>query len=387
MRDIIECFEKCRADAMRTFDPNFVSREIIIDNAKAAALSDENIDFINAFFDYADEELLRFIWHYYYLLFETDADFSDNIWQLDKIEVPKEADEKFLGGTKAVIFLLAAENLKKWGRDRDFDTKALAESYYVRYRYILSLNLVSHETYGLVRLSPFLYGYTKPFILTVGILNFQLFEFKNYGELYEDKDGNRIFAALPNYTYGNDGYQAKDGFVPFYEKDDKYVTAHIFDFRNKGKISPVPQKIDLSIYEKKLAPGDRVITVHIPEGIKLENDIVVKSIKDAQVIFKKYFPPFKAVVCQTWFIFPGLRGEVIRDGSNMAAFADLFDVISGTDNENHSIFEHVFKVKRQPLENLVPKNDFQRRVVERALRGEKIYWGFGILKHEYEVQN
>ena len=385
MTEILECFEKCRADAMRTFDPQFVSREIVIANAKSAGLSEDNLDFLDGYFDYADEELLRFIWHYYYLLFETNADFSRDIWQLDEIEVPKEAEEKFLGGTKAVIFLLATENLKKWAQGKDIDEAALIESYYDRYRYMVSLNFMSHETYGLVRLSPFLYGYTKPFILRVGRLNFQILGFRDYGELYEDKDGHRIFAALPNYTYGEDGFQAKEGFVPFYSKDDKFVTAHVFEFENQGRISLEARKIDLSVYERKLAPGDRIITVHIPEGGKLETDAVIKSIKDAQVFFRKYFSPIKAVVCQTWFIFPGLRGEVIKDGSNMAAFADLFDVISGTDNENHSIFEHVFKVKRQPLEDLVPKNDFQRRVVERALRGEKIYWGFGVLKHEYEA--
>ncbi len=382
---VLECFEKCKADAMQTFDPQFVSREIVIANARDAALSEENIDFLESYFDYADEELLRFVWHYYYLLFESDADFFRDIWQLNKIEVPKEAEEKFLGGTKAVIFLLAAENLKKWGHGKDFDEEMLIESYYDRYRYLISLNYMSHETYGLVRLSPFLYGYAKPFMLRVGRLNYQLLGFRDYGELYEDKDGNRIFAALPNYTYGEDGFQANEGFVPFYEKDEKFLTAHVFEFENRGRISLEPRKIDLSVYEKKLEPGDRIITVHIPEGGKLETDAVIKSIKEAQGVFRKYFSPIKAVVCQTWFICPTLRGEIIKDGSNMAAFADLFDCICGTDNENHSIFEHIFKVKKQPLENLVPKNDFQRRVVERALRGEKIYWGFGILKHDYEA--
>ena len=385
MNDILQCFEKYKEDAERSFDPRFVCREIIMANAKAAALSEENLTFISDFLDYADEKLMHFIWQYYYLLFETEEDFSSDIWELDKIEVPKEADEKFLGGVKAVIFLLAAENLKKWGKGKELDENALIESYYDRYRYMVSLNQVSHETYGLIRLSPFLYGYAKPFILRVGRLNFQLYKFQDYGELYEDKDGNRIFAALPNYTYDENGLQAKEGFVPSYVADEKYVTAHVFDFENKGKLSLKPQKIDLSVYEKKLVPGDRTITVHIPEGGKLTSDIVVKSIKDAQVIFRKYFPPFKAVVCQTWFISPGLRGEVIKDGSNMAAFADLYDVISGTDSNNHSIFEHIFRVKKQPLENLVPENDFQRCVLERALRGEKLHWGFGILKHEYEV--
>ncbi len=383
MKDILKCFEEYKDAAKGSFDPNFVSPELVLANAHAAVLSEENISFLRDFLDYADDDIMHFIWQYYYLLFETDEDFSSNIWVLDRIEVPKEADEKFLGGVKAVIFLLAAENLKKWGKGKDIDENALIESYYDRYRYMVSLNYISHETYGLVRLSPFLYGYAKPFILRVGRLNFQLYEFQNYCEMYEDEDGNRIFAALPNYKYGEDGLQCADGFIPTFSRDENFVTAHVFG--EKGKLSLEAHKIDLSKYQKKLAPGDRVITVHIPEGGKLTNDIAVKSIQDAQIIFRKYFPPFKAVVCQTWFISPGLRGEVIKDGSNMAAFADLYDIISGSDSDNHSIFEHIFKVKRQPLQNLVPENDFQRRVLERALRGEKLHWGFGVLKQEYEV--
>ncbi|MBR6604027.1 MAG: hypothetical protein IKK94_08440 [Clostridia bacterium] len=387
MKDIIQCFEEYKSVAEKTYDAEFFSVEKVRELAEAAQLSDENIAFLCDFMGYADENeaIKHFMWQYYYLLFKTDEDFSSDIGVIERIAVPEESEKRFLGGAKAVIFLLAVENLKEWGAGKDIDLQALVESYYDRYRYMVSLNYVSHEIYGLFRLAPFLYGYAKPFILRVGRLNFQLAEFRDYGELYEDKNGNRIFAALPNYTYDNNGLNAKDGFVPSYSADGNYVTAHVFDFENKGKLNLEPRRIDLSVYEKKLVPGDRVITIHIPEGGKLTSDIVIKSIKDAQVLFRKYFPPFKAVVCQTWFISPGLRGEVVKDGSNMAAFADLYDVISGTDSDNFSIFEHIFRVKKQPLENLVPENDFQKRILARALRGEKLHWGFGILKKEYEI--
>ena len=69
MNDILQCFEKYKEDAERSFDPKFVCREIIMANAKAAALSEENLTFISDFLDYADEKLMHFIWQYYYLLF------------------------------------------------------------------------------------------------------------------------------------------------------------------------------------------------------------------------------------------------------------------------------------------------------------------------------
>lgn len=139
--------------------------------------------------------------------------------------------------------------------------------------------------------------------------------------------------------------------------------------------------MSLENLELVLKPGDRVLTIHIPEDGPMLYDDVMKSLADAERIFTQYFPTHKAIVCNTWFLDPALRRDgVIKDQSNMARFADLFDVISGTDNCNNSIFEHVFKVKRQPLEDLVPTNGFTERLVNRAIRGEKLYWGYGVLK-------
>ena len=64
----------------------------------------------------------------------------------------------------------------------------------------------------------------------------------------------------------------------------------------------------------------------------------------------------------------------------MEKFADLFDKVSVIDSYNGPIFELVFKTAPKPLEELVPQNEFQQKVLNRALRGEKMYWCYGILK-------
>jgi hypothetical protein len=199
--------------------------------------------------------------------------------------------------------------------------------------------------------------------------------------MYEDDAGNRIFAALPNYTYNQRGLQEENGYVPAYQKEGSILTAHLFN--EKGRLQPISQRIDTENLRLMLQPGDKIITIHIPGGGKLYPDEVMASIRAADKLFSRYFQPFKAIVCETWFIDPALRDDVVKDGSNIAAFADLFDIICGTDNNNHSIFEHIFKVKRQPLENLEPQNEFQRRMVERAIAGEKLYWSYGVLKKKY----
>lgn len=371
---ILSKYEQAAKD---TFHDSFVNKEKVLEYADSAGLSDDNKELLAEFMGCADEKLKQFIWLFYYIQFESEEDFIRDIWQLDQIPMPSEVEMQYPGCIKAVTYLLAAEHLREWLRKRELPI-SMMESYYDRYRYFVSMNLISHGTCGLCRLSPFLYGYARPFILRIGRLAFQFTQYKDYCEMYEDKEGNRVFMALPNYSYNEKGLQDKNGRLPGYECSGEELVAHRFD--TQGRLVPKPIRLDMQKFHKILSPGDNVITIHIPEGEKLDINEVKESIREASGLFQKYFPPSKAFVCHTWFIDPGLRGEIIKEGTNMAAFADLFDVISGPDNENHSVFEHVFKVKRQPLEELVPQNDFQRRVLQRALRGEKIYWSYGVLK-------
>ena len=386
---INDIFAKYKDEADSCYNPEFFSKERVRRLAVRARLEEANIDMLMDFLSNADEETFMFMWQLYYFQYCSSEDFRSNIVLMEHIARPHHSEAKFPGCINAVVYLMAVENLEKWLDGKDLDSNVVLESYFDRYRYMTRLNLITHNTYAFCRLSYFLYGYSKPASLRVGRLNFQYIEYKDYCEMYEDKLGNRIFAALPNFTYNQKGLQEKDGFVPYYVKDDKHLTAHVF--KDKGRLNTEATTMELNRLKPLLKPGDKVVTIHIPEDGKLLIEDVKRSIKDAWDLFSRYFPPFKAIVCQTWFIDPGLRGEVIKDGSNMAAFADLFDIISGTDNDNHSIYEHIFKVKRQPLENLVPQNDFQRRILERAVRGEKIYWGYGVLKksivEELELAN
>jgi hypothetical protein len=253
--------------------------------------------------------------------------------------------------------------------------------YYEKYRYFVRLNIISHNTPALCRLSAFLYGYAKPFILQIGRLVYQIIPFRDYAEMYENSDGDRIFVATPNYTYNLEGLQDKEGFIPVYKKTDCTLLAHVF--KKDGTLSVAADNIDLNEYKLILKPGNMVATIHIPSGDKLTKEEVKKSIVMAEEVLKKHVQPVSDFVCQTWFLDPALRPDVIKDGSNMAEFADIFDIICGSDNENHSIFEHVFNTYRRPLEELVPQNSFQERILERAKKGNNLYWGFGVLKKGY----
>lgn len=380
MSKIIEIFNFYKEKAEESFNFKFWSEENILSYAEKAKLDAENTKFLYDFICFADETLKRFMWQFYYMLFETNEDFSEDIWQLEEIPLPEEAEEKFPGAIKACIYLLASDNLEKWAENTEFDKNELVESYFQKYKKFVDRNRYSHNTSGLCRLSPFLYGYASPYILPIGLFTFQYRPAKPFCEVYENHKGEHLIVAVPYYNYDQKGFPAQEGYLPVYELKGDTLLANTFG--KKGQLNLTPRTISMKEYKKILKPGDRVVTIHIPGGKPLVKEEVKKSIEDAKRLCAKYLPPFKAIVCSTWFIDPNLRGEVIKDGSNMASFADLFDVACECDNKNRSIFEHVFETVEQPLENLVPKNDFQKRLVQRALRGEKIYWTFGILKND-----
>lgn len=371
---LLEKYSKLAED---TFCSQWASTERVLAIAERAQLSPENLSLLSDFLEYADDDLKRFMWLFYYIQYEGEEDFMPNIWELDEIPMPVEAEKAFPGCIKAVVYLLSWEHFDKWVKERGLP-EDVSEAYFDRYRYMVSLNIVTHNTYGLCRLSPFLYGYSKPFMLRLGRLSYQVTPFKDYSELYENSAGQRIFAALPNYTYDQDGHQADEGWTPFREIKENVLTAHVFGL--DGHLKLQPEQIDLNEYKRILSPEDLVVTIHIPEGGRLDPSQVQESLTLAHEVFQTYFPKTKTFVCQTWFIDPNLRFDVVKDGSNMAAFADLFDVISGPDSRNHPLFEHIFKVKPQPLTQLKPETGLQERILKRALEGKKMYWGFGVLK-------
>lgn len=380
MEKVLEIFESCKQKADETFNADLWSEQNILQYAKRAELEQENIQFLTDFIQFADENVKRFMWQYYYMMFLSDANFWDDIWQLERIPLPEQAEAKFPGAIRACVYLVAADHLRNWAKNTEFDPEELVTSYYKRYKNAVYRNKYSHNTYGLCRLSSFSYAYAYPHILPVGLFTFQRRPHDKFCEVYENKKGERLFVAVPFYKYNEKGFHAEEGYTPVYEINGDILTANTFE-TEKGALNLTPENIDLKEYTKILSPGEPILTIHIPGEKPLDKEEVIKSIQDAKRLCAKYFPPYKAVVCTTWFIDPNLRGEVIKEGSNMAFFADLFDKVCGRDNKNASIFEHVFETTEQPLENLVPKNNFQQRLVDRALRGEKIHWTFGILKN------
>jgi len=381
-----EFLEKYEADSLATYNENAYRFELsyILQKCEEATLCDDHrkmiIDYMN--FASQDVDILKFMWLYYYIQFETEECFMDNLYdQLLPIPLPACCEDNYPGMLKTVVYLLASDHFKRFIQTNNLPENFI-EKYYAKYRGTCASNIRYANTYGLCNLSQFVYTYAYPLNINIGRLTYQLLSFKDYCELYEDEDGKRFFLALPNYTYDETGHQNVDAtFVPVYEKQGNILTAHTFD--ELGLLVKEPAQYDLTKIQKLLGPEDKVITIHIPGGTKLTPESVDQSIAEADAFFSKCFAKFhfKAIVCQTWFLDTQLR-EILSDDSNMIKFQKRFDLVMAGDNRLHSLFEHIFGVNKTELENLVPKNSFQQKMLNRAKEGKKMYWAFGVLKDQ-----
>lgn len=132
--------------------------------------------------------------------------------------------------------------------------------------------------------------------------------------------------------------------------------------------------------EKFLVKGDPIIDIHIPAVGPLNNEECMKSINTAKRFFGKYFPEYKykAFVCHSWLLDPGLK-KMLHDDTNIIKFQNLFHIV-GTDTSD-MILKFIFgwDVDRTNVESFVCTSKFSQVIKEKAICGEPLYQGYGVL--------
>ena len=373
-----ELFKKHEQAARESFPTDFVNKDNILKLAKEADIPFDNYKYLDDFLSFADQELMHFIWLLYYVQYESEEDFMLRYHSIDSWPMPLAAEEKFPGGVGAAVCLLAVQNLKKWVSEKNLG-EDIIDGYYTRYRYFLELNGGNPGVKGMCRLKGFLYAYTKPFFFRLGRLAFEVTKLEKQVECYLNENGSRVYVASADGRFNSDGeLDWKEGKPAVYEKNGNVLKVQ--KFNDIGRLESKITELDLTKHTLFLSKEDYVVSVHIPEGGRLDEKSVADSFDYAKKIIGQYFPYCKAFVCHTWFIDPILVDEIVKKGGNMEKFADLFDKVSVIDSYNGPIFELIFKTYPRPLEELAPENEFQNKVLERAKRGEKMYWCYGVMK-------
>lgn len=125
--------------------------------------------------------------------------------------------------------------------------------------------------------------------------------------------------------------------------------------------------------------GEKVIYIHIPQGEKLIYDDCIKSINDAKIFFKTYFPEykFKYFFCESWLLYEG-NAQFMKKDSNILKFSSLFDIAYSV-NEQSQAIERIFGEKRKNADRYPEKTSLQKAAKEYIKNSNKLGIGIGTI--------
>lgn len=313
-----------------------------------------------------------------------DDIFENNRYTLLEVEQLPEQDGREQGLLFAVIYLARCELM-----EQVLAAKGIPGQYKAGTVFNCMKQLEKcMEYYGAVGLQGMyrsrLVAWLAPSQYIIGRLTFQVSTFSGPYVVYRSrKDGTNVPLALPEFAYLPNGKRAPakyagETFRPELREDADSVCGCTFD--ENGILIQKPVQLKRKEYEKVLQHGDDVLNVHIPAIGKLEMAAVEDAFAQAEVFFEKYYPEkqFRAWVCSSWLLDTGLK-EVLKPESNILQFQSRFRIVLSGVN-TFSIYWHIFDVQQfKPLTELVPKNSFQKNMLERVQSGKYLYSGAGFI--------
>ena len=109
--------------------------------------------------------------------------------------------------------------------------------------------------------------------------------------------------------------------------------------------------------------GDPVISVHIPQGEKLELDACLDSFRQAEQFWKEK----QVYLCHSWLLYPGLK-EIMKPESNILQLQTLFHIVA-VDFEGREAEERIFGELETD-----PRNYAEDTSLQRAARNTQKNW-------------
>jgi len=125
--------------------------------------------------------------------------------------------------------------------------------------------------------------------------------------------------------------------------------------------------------------GDNLIYIHIPQGEKLIYSDCTKSLAEANIFFKAYFPDFEYqfYFCESWLLFQE-NFAFMDTSSNILQFQSLFELVYSAADDRQAI-ERIFKKRRLFKSNYPENTTLQRNAKRYMLDGNKLGIGIGII--------
>lgn len=129
-------------------------------------------------------------------------------------------------------------------------------------------------------------------------------------------------------------------------------------------------------------PAGKVVKIHIPAGIALDEKNVEYSFEQGKNFIASRFPEYSEspVVCESWMLWTGLK-DFLSESSHILAFQNLFHIVS--EQEKNSLVKFVFGKSdvNAELNGFECKTSLQKKLLAYKADGGKFKIGFGVLKN------
>lgn len=225
-------------------------------------------------------------------------------------------------------------------------------------------------------------GFLDTRILRIGRFNLEYTAHREAYDVFDTEDGLKILPTEGRFhrsgqVLGSLGCEDEEGSfeAAITETEDAYI-----GFLCESGICK-NEKITLRKSECKrlLTKGDAVISVHIPSGGPMTDEISTKDLTRGGQIIEKCIGEVKAFICESWLLDPQIR-VLLGKETNLTRFGARYErapIKSG----GGAVYQYVFLCKRDtPIDALPEKTSFARAVKAHMQRGGAIYGSFGVFK-------
>lgn len=221
-------------------------------------------------------------------------------------------------------------------------------------------------------------------ILNIGRLQYEMRDFSGKLCAFKNEQGKVILLADKITVNKNGvgikyaGLKEKDGefYCEVKETEDFYEGNLIED----GYVTKKVIKLSKNEWKKFLSCGDMAISVHIPRGSSMSDEVCVESYKRAKQIFDDFYSDidFKAYFCHSWLLDPQLK-QMLKPESNILKFMSRYMLYPYEESDNDDVFMFVFTEPFKSYEDLPETTSLMRALKQHYISGDYIYVCGGIL--------
>ena len=257
---------------------------------------------------------------------------------------------------------------------------------------------ISRDADGRIYFSSSLFGwcaiYISALIFRYGALNFEVSRVFDSVRLLENKISGERILVMSDGSFHRSGLclcsagLSDDNEGSFSADFEENANEYIGYVAKNGYVIPERKSFSKCEWESVLAKGDRIISLHIPRGVDVSRESVMKTVGEGmRIVRERYGDDIRFAYCRSWLLSPNLS-DCLSPASKITEFSDCFERYPIVSN-GKELMPFLFGKSPENYTELPTDTSLQRRAKEIYLNGGFVYAGAGIIaeKDFYILQN